>query len=311
MGFTPNLVLQLHRDLFQFALSSGGKWKVTDNKITETRPDGTEVVRFTPVSPVATPDAMAALHDRVNARWDAGNFEPLLLIPAYVLDFLCIHPFLVGNGRMARLLTLLLLYRAGYEVGRYISLEALVEQTKDGYYGTLYASSQRWHEAQHTLVPWWEYFLGVMLLTVGRILPVCSLLAPGGTGADVGSRPWSPSARVSANASAGSATAPPAGSWRGTSLDGVASSVTGQGARMRAPRPRRGALGSPRSGRGGWCGAQPRLKKVVPRQENYGLGCPSSHSTTSWLKWSDTAGPWPPPLMVQSSAEPPALQPEV
>ena len=186
MGFTPNLVLQLHRDLFQFALSSGGKWKVTDNKITETRPDGTEVVRFTPVSPVATPDAMAALHDRVNARWDAGNFEPLLLIPAYVLDFLCIHPFLVGNGRMARLLTLLLLYRAGYEVGRYISLEALVEQTKDGYYGTLYASSQRWHEAQHTLVPWWEYFLGVMLLTVGRILPVCSLLAPGGTGADVG-----------------------------------------------------------------------------------------------------------------------------
>ncbi len=94
----------------------------------------------------------------------AGAIEPLLLIPAYVLDFLCIHPFLDGNGRTARLLTLLLLYQAGYEVGRFISLEQMVERTKRSYYDTLLASSQGWHEGRHSLVPWWEYFLGVMML---------------------------------------------------------------------------------------------------------------------------------------------------
>ncbi len=87
----------------------------------------------------------------------------MLLIPTYVLDFLCIHPFRDGNGRMARLLTLLLLYQAGYEIGRYISLEKIVERTKESYYDTLYQSSISWHETQHTLLPWWEYFLGVVL----------------------------------------------------------------------------------------------------------------------------------------------------
>ncbi len=94
----------------------------------------------------------------------AGAVEPLLLIPAYVLDFLCIHPFLDGNGRTARLLTLLLLYHAGYEVGRFISLEQMVERTKRSYYDTLLSSSQGWHEGNHSLVPWWEYFLGVVML---------------------------------------------------------------------------------------------------------------------------------------------------
>jgi hypothetical protein len=97
-----------------------------------------------------------------DALWKAGEIEPLLLIPTYVLDFLCIHPFLDGNGRMARLLTLPLLYKAGYELGRYISLEQKIEQTKEGYYDSLYASSQGWHEMQHDILPWWEYFLGVM-----------------------------------------------------------------------------------------------------------------------------------------------------
>jgi hypothetical protein len=97
------------------------------------------------------------------AREKLAQLEPLLLIPTYVLDFLCIHPFLDGNGRMARLLTLLLLYKAGYEVGRYISLEQMVEHTKESYYDTLYASSQGWHETKHAILPWWEYFLGVML----------------------------------------------------------------------------------------------------------------------------------------------------
>ncbi len=164
MAFTPNVVLQLHRDLFQFVPGGGGRWKAADNDITEARADGTVVVRFKPLAPHLTPDAMTRLHDAYRTTCDAGAVEPLLLIPAYVLDFLCIHPFADGNGRMARLLSLLLLYQAGYEVGRYISLESVIEGTKDGYYDSLYASSQGWHEGQHTLIPWWEYFVGVMLV---------------------------------------------------------------------------------------------------------------------------------------------------
>lgn len=168
MVLTPNLVLQLHRDLFQFVPGGGGRWKSTDNQITERHADGTTIVRFTPVAAHRVPMAMAELNDRFDSALADGRTEPLLLIPAYVLDFLCIHPFTDGNGRMARLLTLLLLYSSGYEVGRYISLESLIEKTKDGYYGSLYASSQGWHDGAHSLVPWWEYFLGVVLLPAYR-----------------------------------------------------------------------------------------------------------------------------------------------
>jgi len=168
MPLTSNLVLQLHRDLFQFVPGGGGRWKATNNDITETRPDGTKVVRFKPLAAHLTPDAMTHLHDAYREQLDAGTVEPLLLLSGYVLDFLCIHPFADGNGRMARLLSLLLLYQAGYEVGRYISLEGVIEQTKEGYYDSLYASSQGWHEGQHSLVPWWEYFVGVMLVKAYR-----------------------------------------------------------------------------------------------------------------------------------------------
>jgi Fic family protein len=164
--FTIGVVLQFHRDLYQFLPGEGGKWKPVDNEITETQPNGTKVLRFKPVPAYQTPDAMEELHKRFDNLWHSGEIERLLLIPSYVLDFLCIHPFLDGNGRMARLLTLLLLYKAGYEVGRYISLEQMVEHTKESYYDTLYLSSQGWHEAQHPILPWWEYFLGVMLLAV-------------------------------------------------------------------------------------------------------------------------------------------------
>ena len=168
MPLTSQLVLQLHRDLFQFVPGGGGRWKATDNDITETRADGTPVVRFRPLAAHLTPDAMARLDDAYRHGLAAGGIEPLLAISSYVLDFLCIHPFADGNGRMARLLSLLLLYQAGYEVGRYISLESVIEGTKEGYYGSLYASSQGWHEAQHSLVPWWEYFVGVMLVKAYR-----------------------------------------------------------------------------------------------------------------------------------------------
>jgi len=168
MQLTTNLVLQLHRDLFQFVPGGGGRWKSADNDITETRPDGTTVFRFKPLAPHLVPDAMTQLHDRYRSALDAGTVDPLLLVPTYVLDFLCIHSFADGNGRMARLLSLLLLYQAGYEVGRYISLESAIEETKEGYYGSLYASSQGWHDARHSLVPWWEYFVGVMLVKAYR-----------------------------------------------------------------------------------------------------------------------------------------------
>src|SRR5437667_3004467 len=168
MQLTSNLVLQLHRDLFQFVPAGGGRWKSADNDITETRPDGTTVVRFKPVAPHLVADAMALLHDRCRAALDARAVDPLLLVPTYVLDFLCIHPFADGNGRIARLLTLLLLYQAGYQVGRYISLETAIENTKEGYYEALQASSQNWHQGQHSLIPWWEYFVGVMLVKAYR-----------------------------------------------------------------------------------------------------------------------------------------------
>lgn len=161
--FTPNVVLQLHRDLYKYESGYGGKWKSADNEISETYPDGRKVIRFKPISASATPEAMDLLHLKFNEYFENETIEPLLLIPSYMLDFLCIHPFLDGNGRMARILTLLLLYKARYEVGRYISLEKVVEETKEGYYDSLYKSSQSWHEGAHSLIPIWEYFLGVML----------------------------------------------------------------------------------------------------------------------------------------------------
>jgi Fic family protein len=164
MPFTTAMVLQMHEDLYRFSTGRGGEWKHADNEITELMPDGTRRVRFKPMGALETPPAMEELHERYLDARKRGEIEPLLLIPAYVLDFLCIHPFLDGNGRTARLLTLLLLYQAGYEVGRFISLEQMVERTKSSYYDTLLVSSQGWHEGRHSLVPWWEYFLGVMML---------------------------------------------------------------------------------------------------------------------------------------------------
>lgn len=168
MPFTAGIVLQLHRDLYQFVAQQGGRWKMTDNEISETRADGTKITRFRPTPAHQTPEAMERLHTLFREQCESGEIDPLLLIPAYVFDFLCIHPFTDGNGRMARLLTLLLLYQAGFEVGRYISLEHLVENQREGYYDALYKSSQGWHEGAHTLLPWWEYFLGVMLLGAYR-----------------------------------------------------------------------------------------------------------------------------------------------
>ncbi len=161
--FTPGVVLQFHRDLFKYTDVPGGTWKAADNAIEEVHPDGTRIIRFRPVSAVLTLHHVEKLHKLFESRWHEEKIEKLLLISAYALDFLCVHPFRDGNGRMARLLTLLLLYRAGYEVGRYISLEKVIEESKETYYEALGRSSQGWHEGKHDLLPWADYLLGVLI----------------------------------------------------------------------------------------------------------------------------------------------------
>jgi Fic family protein len=160
----PNIILQLHRDLYQFNSSAlGGKYKMADNVISETDRAGNERVRFTPLSAFETQDAMTALTATLEKNLALGRYDPLLLIPLFILDFLCIHPFTDGNGRMSRLLTLLLLYRSGYIVGKYISLELIIEQSKESYYEALESSSQGWHEGGNSYLPFVRYYLGVLL----------------------------------------------------------------------------------------------------------------------------------------------------
>ena len=159
----PTVILQLHRDLYKFSGKSiGGSFKNSDNVIDEERPDGRKIVRFEPVSAWETPGAMAALCDAFQTAAQDAELDPLLLIPIFILDFLCIHPFNDGNGRMSRLLTLLLLYRSGYIVGKYISIEKLISDTKETYYEALQASSYNWHEGTNDYAPFVTYMLGIL-----------------------------------------------------------------------------------------------------------------------------------------------------
>lgn len=160
--FRPSVVEQLHRDLYQFTGVPAGRWKTVENSITQTEPDGSETLRFETVSPLETPAAMEELHERF-ARAREGEYHPALVIGCYVFDFLAIHPFRDGNGRMGRLLTLLALYQAGLEVGRYISLERLISDTKETYYDALEAAGRGWHDDQHDIKPWLSYFLGILV----------------------------------------------------------------------------------------------------------------------------------------------------
>ena len=163
MPFTPNVVLQLHTTLCGYMPAPGGQWKQTDNDIIERNPDGTVRVRFKPTPAHLTPIAMDELTARYAGALRDARQDPLVLVPLTILDFLCIHPFSDGNGRIARLLTLMLLYHFNYEVGRYISIERVYEDTKESYYETLEASSQGWHEGRHDAFSWLEYFWGVLL----------------------------------------------------------------------------------------------------------------------------------------------------
>jgi Fic family protein len=168
MPLTVNVIQQLHAMLYRYQPGTGGRWKGTQNDIVERAPNGSIMrVRFRPVSPVSTPGAMQDLITLWEQAEDRQR-EPLLVIPLAILDFLCIHPFADGNGRTARLLTLLLLYRSGYTVGRYISLERVIEESRETYYEALEASSEGWHEGKHDPFPWLEYFWGTLLRAYGE-----------------------------------------------------------------------------------------------------------------------------------------------
>ncbi len=164
MPFSENVIKQLHSLIYRYLPEDGGRYKPADNSIVERDADGNVTrVRFNTVPAVQTPGAMDLLVNRYAAALDSPNNEPLLIIPLTILDFLCIHPFRDGNGRMARLITLLLLYHHGYQAGRYISLERIFEESKDSYYHTLETCSQGWHESEHDPMSWITYFWGVIL----------------------------------------------------------------------------------------------------------------------------------------------------
>ena len=160
----PNIILQLHRDLYSYCQGNiGGTYKNSDNVIAETDAGGHQKARFIPVPAFQTAEAIDELCARFLEAWEADRIDKLVLIPMFILDFLCIHPFNDGNGRMSRLLTLLLFYKAGYIVGKYVSMEMLIENTKETYYEALQASSTGWHEKENNYEPFVKYYLGIML----------------------------------------------------------------------------------------------------------------------------------------------------
>ena len=161
---SQNHILQLHRDLLKYAgFTYGGSFKNVQNYIKETKPDGTEVVRFTPLAPYETPEAIAQICKSFTEAMSLEIVDPLILIPSFICDFLCIHPFNDGNGRMSRLLTLLLLYKCGYEIGKYISIEKQIEKTKDVYYEVLQEIDFGWHEEKNDPTPFIKYILRMIL----------------------------------------------------------------------------------------------------------------------------------------------------
>lgn len=160
----PSIILQLHRDLYKFSGKSiGGAYKNSDNIIAEEDAEGNRFVRFQPLPAWETPEAIEQICNAFNDVMSRGEADPLLIIPMFILDFLCVHPFNDGNGRMSRLLTLLLLYKAGYIVGKYISIEKVIETSKDTYYEALQSSSQDWHEEKNDYAHFVRYMLGVIL----------------------------------------------------------------------------------------------------------------------------------------------------
>jgi Fic family protein len=168
MATSSSIIRQLHTMMYRYLPQPGGSWKQVDNEIVERGVDGSWSVRFRPVAAVATPQAMEDLSKGLERALYVEERPGLVVAPLVILDFLCIHPFADGNGRVSRLLTLMLLYKLGHQVGRYISLERVVEQSKETYYEALERSSTSWHEGRHDPHPWLDYYWGILLKAYGE-----------------------------------------------------------------------------------------------------------------------------------------------
>lgn len=161
---TPNYILQLHKIMFSHTDSAfGGSFKNVQNYISATEASDRTYTLFTPLASYETPSAVQEICNAFNYAIGEGKVDPLLIIPAFIHDFLCIHPFIDGNGRMSRLLTTLLLYRCGYEVVKYISLEAKIAKTKEAYYDALEKSQNGWHDSKNDSNAFIKYMLGIVI----------------------------------------------------------------------------------------------------------------------------------------------------
>ncbi len=161
---SQHYILQLHKILYSHMNNPmAGKTKSVQNYISATYPDGHVETLFTPLAPYETPEALDKICEEYNRVIGNMEVEPLIVVPVFIHDFLCIHPFNDGNGRMSRLLTTLLLYRNGFYVGKYISLEAKIAKNKDLYYNALGRSQDGWHEGMEDVVPFIKYLLGIVL----------------------------------------------------------------------------------------------------------------------------------------------------
>ncbi|MBN2383597.1 Fic family protein [bacterium] len=158
----PKVIQRLHSFAQGGSTGDAGEWKQRDNEIIEIMPNGERKIRFVPTSALDTPETMTALCRNYRELCDEQSVPPLLIIASFVFDFLCIHPFRDGNGRVSRLMTILLLQLHGFQVARYISLERLIEQSKNEYYEILAEYSRGWHEGTNELLPWWNYFLSII-----------------------------------------------------------------------------------------------------------------------------------------------------
>jgi len=162
LRITPETIQQLHR-LCRGESWDAGQWKQKDNDIIRKHPNGSIEVIFKPVNAAQTPVMMKQLCLAYEHSVTQLKYPEIYAIACLILDFLCVHPFRDGNGRVSRLLTLLALYQNGFSVGKYISLERIIEQSKETYYESLNKSSQNWHKAKHNVFPWFNYFLGTIL----------------------------------------------------------------------------------------------------------------------------------------------------
>lgn len=158
----PQMLRHLHALAQEGTIGDAGEWKTSQNEIVELDPDGRLEVRFEPVEPALVPSAVEELCLAYKQSMDQLKIAPLVAVACLVFDFLCIHPFREANGRVSRLLTLLALYHHRHNIGRYISLERIVEQSKESYYGALQTSSVGWHDGGHNITPWVQYFLSTI-----------------------------------------------------------------------------------------------------------------------------------------------------